>query len=65
MGAGCGKSPLAGTMIAPFNTAGLNVRFTPKTGHWSSLSGWPLCAKSGHFALRQSRTYSITSSAVI
>src|SRR6516225_2845783 len=25
---------------------GLNVRFTPKSGHWSSVSECPLCAKS-------------------
>src|SRR5262249_42280797 len=25
-----------------------NVRFTPKSGHWNSLAGCPLCAKSGH-----------------
>src|SRR5262249_46697921 len=30
-----------------------NVRFTPKSGHWLSVSGCPLCAKSGHSALRQ------------
>jgi hypothetical protein len=25
-----------------------DVRFTPKSGHWLSASGCPLCAKSGH-----------------
>jgi hypothetical protein len=30
MGTQSGNRPLAGTMIAPLNTAGLNVRFTPK-----------------------------------
>jgi hypothetical protein len=25
-----------------------DVRFTPKSGHWLSRSGCPLCAKSGH-----------------
>jgi hypothetical protein len=25
-----------------------HVRFTPKSGHWLSASGCPLCAKSGH-----------------
>ncbi len=33
MGTQSGDRPLAGTMIAPLNTAGLNVRFTPKSGH--------------------------------
>jgi hypothetical protein len=28
---------LAATMIVPFNTAGLNVRFTPNSGHWNSV----------------------------
>src|SRR5262249_60005381 len=27
---------------------GPNVRFTPKSGHWLSVLGCPLCAKSGH-----------------
>src|SRR5215467_9617421 len=26
----------------------VNVCFTPKSGHWLSVSGCPLCAKSGH-----------------
>jgi hypothetical protein len=26
----------------------INVRFTPKSGHWNSLSECPLCAKSRH-----------------
>jgi hypothetical protein len=25
-----------------------DVRFTPKSGHWLSVSGCPLCANSGH-----------------
>jgi len=47
MGTQSGNRPLAGTMIAPFNTAGLNVRFTPKSGHWNSVVECPLCAISG------------------
>jgi hypothetical protein len=47
MGTQSGNRPLAGTMIAPFNTAGLNVRFTPKSGHSVAHLGCPLCAKSG------------------
>ena len=30
-----------------------NVYFTPKSGHWNSVVECPLCAKSGHSALRQ------------
>jgi hypothetical protein len=30
-----------------------NVRFTPKSRHWLSVSECPLCAKSGHYAPRQ------------
>ena len=30
----------------------IDVRFTPKSGHWLSASGRLLCAKSRHFALR-------------
>src|SRR6516164_9292804 len=30
-----------------------DVRFTPKSGHWFSVSECPLCAKSRHSALRQ------------
>jgi hypothetical protein len=47
MGTQSGNRPLAGTMIAPFNTAGLNVRFTPKSGHWDSAARCPLSAISG------------------
>src|SRR5262249_2922179 len=36
-----------------------HVRFTPKRGHWLSLSRCRLCAKSGHCAVR-----SMTSSAL-
>src|SRR6516225_2738608 len=28
----------------------IDVRFTPKSGHWLNVSGCPLCAKSGHDA---------------
>ena len=35
-----------------------DVRFTPESGHWLSLSGCPLCANRGHWLV-----YSITSSA--
>jgi hypothetical protein len=31
-----------------------DVRFTPESGHGSARSRCPLCAKSGHSALRQS-----------
>src|SRR5215469_17393972 len=31
----------------------LNVRFTPESGHWLSVSGCPLCAKSRHYAAQQ------------
>jgi hypothetical protein len=27
-----------------------DIRFTPESGHWLSVSGCPLCAKSGHRA---------------
>ena len=42
-----------------------NVRFTPKSGHWLSASGCPLCATSGlmqcsKFALGQKRGHFIT-----
>jgi len=34
--------------------AGLgNVRFTPKSRHWLSALGCPLCARSGHYATQQ------------
>jgi len=26
----------------------INVRFTPNSGHWNSVTECPLCAKSGH-----------------
>ena len=32
-----------------------HVRFTPKSGHWLSALGCPLCAKSGHSASQQNR----------
>src|SRR5215469_10700384 len=34
-------------------TSWRNVRFTPKSRHWNSVAKCPLCAKSGHSALRQ------------
>jgi hypothetical protein len=37
---------------ADMATSQRNVRFTPKSGHWLSVSGCPLCAKSGHSALQ-------------
>ena len=48
MGTQSGNRPLAGTMIASLNSAGLNVRFTPKSGHWNSVVECPLCAISRH-----------------
>jgi len=27
----------------------VNVRFTPKSGHWNSVAECPLCARSGHY----------------
>ena len=30
-----------------------DVRFTPKSRHWLSVLGCPLCAKSGHYAVQQ------------
>src|SRR5215472_2242390 len=33
--------------------ANRDVRFTPESGHWDSAAKCPLCAKSGHPALRQ------------
>jgi hypothetical protein len=40
-----------------------DVRFTPKSEHYRSANKCPLCAKSGHSAVRRKRRYSITSSA--
>src|SRR5262249_4980195 len=38
--------PLVG---APKRTGvSVNVRFTPNSGHWNSISKCPLCAKNGH-----------------
>jgi hypothetical protein len=31
----------------------IDVRFTPKSGHWNSIDECPLCAKSGHYAVQQ------------
>ena len=33
----------------------INVRFTPKSRHWNSVVGCPLCANSGHWPLIRSR----------
>ena len=33
---------------AEVKTFYFDVRFTPKSGHWLSVSACPLCAKSGH-----------------
>jgi hypothetical protein len=41
-----------------------HVRFTPKSGHWLSVSGCPLCAKSRLMHRSKKEPYSITSSAV-
>jgi hypothetical protein len=38
----------------------VNIRFTPKSGHWLSAPGCPLCAKSGHHVVQQIAAYSIT-----
>src|SRR5499427_10730520 len=51
-----------GPMIAPFNTAGLNVRFTPKSGHWDSAARCPLCAISGCEQVHQIAPIQSTSS---
>src|SRR6516165_4786422 len=40
-----------------------DVRFTPKSGHRLSLSGCPLCAKSGLTQCNKKDRYSMTSSA--
>src|SRR5262249_40591687 len=34
----------------------LDVRFTPKSGHWNSVAKCPLCAKSGHMQCSNSRS---------
>jgi len=39
------------------------VRFTPKSGHSLPRPACPLCAKSGHSAVRRKTSHSITSSA--
>ena len=41
-----------------------DVCFTPESGHPSTQSKCPLCAKSGHSALHKERRYSIASSAI-
>ena len=40
-----------------------DVRFTPKSRHWLSVSECPLCAKSGHTQRSKMYRYSIISSA--
>ena len=50
--------------IADISAWPCDVRFTPKSGHWWSEFGCPLCAKSRHSALRKERRYSITLSAL-
>jgi hypothetical protein len=41
----------------------IDVRFTPKSGHWQTTVGCPLCAKSGLMHRSKKCPYSITSSA--
>jgi hypothetical protein len=43
----------ASAMSADIGEGATEVRFTPESGHWLSVSRCPLCAKSGHSALRQ------------
>jgi hypothetical protein len=33
---------------ADMTPANFDVRYSPKSGHWLSTAGCPLCAKSGH-----------------
>jgi hypothetical protein len=42
-----------------------NVRYSPESRHSLPRPACPLCAKSGHSALRQRLRYSITSSAAL
>src|SRR5215469_2992152 len=37
-----------------------DVRFIPRSGHWNSVVECPLCANSGHSAVRRKQPYSIT-----
>ena len=39
--------------LADIRPKELDVRFTPKSGHWLSALGCPLCAKSRHSAAQQ------------
>ena len=55
MGTQSGNHPLAGTMIAPFNTAGLNVRFTQKRTLIESVGMSALCQKRTFPAIRSHR----------
>src|SRR6516162_2981348 len=48
---------------ADIHSPSADVRFTPNSGHWSSVVECPLCAKSRHYAVQQILAYSITSSA--
>jgi hypothetical protein len=41
-----------------------HVRFTPKSGHWQTTVGCPLCAKSGCEQVQQMARYSITLSPI-
>src|SRR6516162_1224148 len=45
----------------------INVRFTPKSGHWNSVVEYPLCAKSGHWPphIREDRGSTSTASFVL
>ena len=46
------RKPAAGPSAALWKIRLPHVRFTPKIGHWNSVAQCPLCAKSGHSALR-------------
>src|SRR5262249_43761094 len=37
--------------------ASVNVRFTPKSGHWNAVVKCPLCAKSGRATARETVAY--------
>ena len=39
--------------LADIEALSLDVCFTPKSGHWNSVTECPLCAKSGHSAVRR------------
>jgi hypothetical protein len=40
-------------VLADMEVRPCDVRFTPESGHWLSMSGCPLCANSGHRPLRR------------